>query len=243
MSSQPRAPTKQIQPNIVDPRRPVTGTMTGSNETPTPGGRCCPAGVWRSGRRNHVSANGCSRAQAEDCVTDLVDQLPVGLPDPGVAGQLSPRRQGRLRCPGCQLEPPPVPWPSPLDLGFQREAQHDPDQHDHPQYPDALERRVDDDCPNDVGDYQHFEAEQDHPSKVRAQLLIRVGCVRDNLLRVAGESEETAEDHDCCSNALDDLHDLADETFVAHPPTLAMDTTAGNESLSAWSLSAVGSSL
>ena len=84
-------------------RRSGSGTMTGSNETPTPGGRCCPAGVWRSGRRNHVSANGCSRAQAEDCVTDLVDQLPVGLPDPGVAGQLSPWRQGTFALPGLPI--------------------------------------------------------------------------------------------------------------------------------------------
>src|ERR1035437_1935366 len=126
--------------------------------------------------------------------------------------------RARFRCPVCQLEPPPVPWPSPVDLGFQREAQHDPDQHDHPQYPDALERRVDDDRSNDVGDYQHFEAEQDHPSKVRAQLSVGHRCVRDNLLRIAGESEEPADDHDCCSNALDDLHDLADEILVAHPP-------------------------
>jgi len=30
MSSQPRAPTKQIRSHIVDPRRPITGTATGT---------------------------------------------------------------------------------------------------------------------------------------------------------------------------------------------------------------------
>ena len=39
MSSQPRAPTKQIRSYIVDPRRPITGTAAGTTRPPLNPGR------------------------------------------------------------------------------------------------------------------------------------------------------------------------------------------------------------
>ena len=50
-----------------------------------------------------------------------------------------------------------------------------------------------------------------------------------HLLRVAGERDEPADDHDSRSYALDDLHERADEILVGHPPTLAELTTRGTE--------------
>ena len=86
---------------------------------------------------------------------------------------------------------------------------------------------VDQDRPDDVGDDQHLEAEQDHASKVRAQLPERVGRVPGDLLRIAPEGDEPADDHDGAAEALDDLDDIAGCTLVAHPPTLAKITPRG----------------
>jgi len=36
MSSQPRAPTKQIRSHIVDPRRPITGRASGACDRRSP---------------------------------------------------------------------------------------------------------------------------------------------------------------------------------------------------------------
>ena len=120
-----------------------------------------------------------------------------------------------------RVELPGVPRPQAVDLDFEREAQHDSDQHDQSEHPDALQRLIDQDRPDDVSDDQHLKAKQDHPPKIGAQLPKRVRSVRANLLRVKNESNEATDDHDRASDALNDLDHLAGDILVAHPPTLA----------------------
>ena len=105
----------------------------------------------------------------------------------------------------------------PVDLAVWREAQHDPDHHDESQNPDPLQGLVNENRPDDVSDDQHLETEQYHPSKVRSQLPERVGHVRGDPLHADSEGDETADDHDCTADALNDSYHLAGDSLVANP--------------------------
>ena len=84
-----------------------------------------------------------------------------------------------LRCPR-RTRPGAGSTADPVDLDLQREAEEDADHDDDAQDADALERRVDDDRPNDVGDDQHLQAEQDAAAQVPPQTPHRrpgrLGC-------------------------------------------------------------------
>ena len=95
------------------------------------------------------------------------------------------------------------------------------------QNPDAPQRLVHEDGPDDVSDDQHLEAKQDHPAEIGAQLPERIRCVRGSLLRVAAEGDEPADDHDCGAEALDDLDHVAGDTLVAHPANVAKAAARG----------------
>ena len=79
--------------------------------------------------------------------------------------------------------------------------------------------------PDDVSDDQDLETEQYHPCKVRSQLPERVGHVRGDLRHAESEGDETADDHDCAADALNDSYHLAGDNLVANPTTLAMAAT------------------
>ena len=84
---------------------------------------------------------------------------------------------------------PSVPWPHAVDLDLEREAQDDSDQHDGPEDDDALDGLVDHDRADDVGDDEHFEAEQDHAAEVLAQ--VTEGVLTASARRSRGRSERT----------------------------------------------------
>src|SRR4029450_8880353 len=73
---------------------------------------------------------------------------------------------------------PTVPWPHAVHLDLEREAEEDPYDHDHPQHGDALEGLIDNDRPDDVGDDQHLEAEQDAPTQLATERLVRARPLR-----------------------------------------------------------------
>ena len=138
-------------------------------------------------------------------------------------GEHSSIAGAQVRCPWPLYgpQPPHVPWPHPVDLDFQREAQHDPDQHDQSQDPYALQRLVHQDGPNDVSNDQHLQTQQDHTSEVRPQLPERISCVRGSLPDIDGEGNEPADDHNGTADALNDSDHLAGDALIAHDPTLA----------------------
>jgi hypothetical protein len=59
----------------------------------------------------------------------------------------------------------PVPRPEAVDLHLEREAEHDSN-NDEGEHSDALERRIDNDRPNDVRDDEHLESEQDAAAEI-----------------------------------------------------------------------------
>ena len=67
------------------------------------------------------------------------------------------------------FQPPKVPRPDPVDLNFQREAEHDADGDDHPEHAYALHGRIDDDGADDVTDDEHLEAEENRLPKLSAE--------------------------------------------------------------------------
>jgi hypothetical protein len=100
------------------------------------------------------------------------------------------------------------------------------DHHDEAQNPDLSRDWSTKNRPDDVSDDQHLETEQYHPSEVRSQLPDRVGRMRGDLRHAESEGDETADDHDCAADALNDSYHLAGDNLVANPTTLAMAATA-----------------
>src|SRR4029450_2316711 len=82
------------------------------------------------------------------------DDMAARYPGPGL----------RKRARASGLAVAASPRPGAVDLDLEREAEHDPDRHDRGEHSDALERRVDDDRPDDVGDDQDLEAGQSEPA-------------------------------------------------------------------------------
>ena len=99
------------------------------------------------------------------------------------------------------------------------------DHHDESQNPDLSRDWSTKNRPDDVSDDQHLETEQYHPSEVRSQLPDRVGRMRGDLRHAESEGDETADDHDCAADALNDSYHLAGDSLVANPTTLAMAAT------------------
>ena len=85
------------------------------------------------------------------------------------------------------------------------------------EHDDALDRRVDDDRADDVGDDEHLEPEQDHPAEVAAESRVGVpgssgACTPDE----GDERPQTADNHDGRADGLDDPDDVRDRLLVAH---------------------------
>lgn len=128
------------------------------------------------------------------------------------------RRRRRARA---SRDTPPIPWPRAVDLDFEREAQHDPDQHDDSQHGHALDRLVDNDRANDVGDDEHLEAEKDHPSEVLAQIAEGISTAAgDDLEPEPGERADPTNHQDRCSDCFDHVYNVREEVAVGHAVTL-----------------------
>ena len=153
----------------------------------------------------------------------------AGISNPTAPDSAAPQPSaaGLTSWPGLRPESPRVPWPGPVNLYFQGEAQHDPDQHDQSQNPDALKGLIHQDRADNVCDDQHLETEQDHASEIGSQLPERIGRVGSSLLPIATEGDEPSEDHNHGTGALDNFHHLAGDTLVAHRPTLAKAVIGG----------------
>jgi len=63
----------------------------------------------------------------------------------------------------------------PADFQFQGEAQERSDGHDYGQNTQILQRRLDGDGPDDVGNHQEFEPEQDGAAEIGAQCMVGIG--------------------------------------------------------------------
>lgn len=87
--------------------------------------------------------------------------------DPDSMQRRSPHASGVLVRVGSQA--PQVPRPRAVDPHLQREAEDDPNGDDHPEHPNAHQRRVDDDRANNVPDDEHFQAEQDGLAELSTQ--------------------------------------------------------------------------
>ena len=112
---------------------------------------------------------------------------------------------------------PSVPWPHAVDLDLEREAQDHSDQHDGPEDDDALDGLVDHDRADDVGDDEHFEAEQDHAAEVLAQVTEGVLTARrDDLADVASERAESPDDQDRRPDSFDDVDGVGEELAIGH---------------------------
>ena len=125
----------------------------------------------------------------------------------------SGRRLGVLAA----IELPPAPRPDAIDLHLERETEEDPDHDDDAKNGDALECRVDDYRPDDVGDDQDLEAEQNAAAQVPAQCV--VGPLRRLGVQGTGceheKRTESAENHDPRPERLNDLDDFRDHLLVA----------------------------
>src|ERR1035437_2745556 len=99
------------------------------------------------------SGSGDSRRPANGSTTR---QPASATPPRRTAPLLSRRQQDLTSWPGLRPESPHVPWPGPVNLYFQGEAQHDPDQHDQSQNPDALKGLIHQDRADNVCDDQQI---------------------------------------------------------------------------------------
>ena len=78
-----------------------------------------------------------------------------------------------IRGTGRRLRRPAAPGHDAVELDIEREAEERPNQHDEAERGRVLERLVDGDGEDDVGDDQHFEAEEDRPAHVVAERRVR----------------------------------------------------------------------
>src|SRR4051794_28705677 len=117
---------------------------------------------------------------------------------------------------------PLVPRPRAVDLHLEREAEHDPDRHDEPEHPHALEARVDDDRADDVADDEHFEAQEDDAPQAPAQRAVRAGGVVEHMAAGDHERADPAGDEDRHAHGLDDLGDVADRLVIGHHVTVSV---------------------
>ncbi len=110
------------------------------------------------------------------------------------------------------------PRPHAIDLDGQPPGQEDPDDHYRGQHGNAVRRLVDYDRPDDVGDDQDFEAQQDHPAEVLAEVRIRVRP--PNIADVESarmyENTEPTKDENGHTGALDNLDDVLDVVVETH---------------------------
>jgi hypothetical protein len=68
---------------------------------------------------------------------------------------------------------------------------------------------------------KHFEAEQDHPAEVLAQVPVGVPTApKGDLTRETSERAESPEDEDRRPYNLDDVDDMGEEVAIRHRATL-----------------------
>ena len=130
---------------------------------------------------------------------------------------------------------PAVPWPHAVDLDLEGEAQDHANEHDGPEDDDALHGLVDHDRADDVGDDEHFEAEQDHPAEVLAQVAERVLTARgDDLTDVTSKRAESPDDQNRRPDSLDDVHDVGEEFAIRHGAAESATRLRDPASFEAW---------
>lgn len=90
-----------------------------------------------------------------------------------------------------------MPWHDTVQFDLQREAQERPHEHDEAQRRRTLERLLDGDRQDDVGDDEDFQAQQDRPTDVVAQRDIggpTLACPEIPCIRA--QAEQGADDED-----------------------------------------------
>ena len=93
---------------------------------------------------------------------------------------------------------------------------------------DALDGLVDHDRANDVGDDEHFEAEQDHAAEVLAQVTEGVLTARGHdVADVTSKRAESPDDQNRRPDSFDDVDDVGEELAIRHGGSVRRDGGIG----------------
>ena len=116
------------------------------------------------------------------------------------------------------------PWPDTVDLDGEGPAKQDPNDDYGREHGDAARGLADDHGPDDVCDDQDFEAQQDDPTEMLSEVLIRVRAFDvaeiENARMYA--YRKAAQNQDDYAHAFDDLDDIVDIVVETHRRSLEL---------------------